>query len=460
MARLKQFVPQEVCLSCDGCCRFKEEDSSWRPKLTSQESLSDRIFSKNAIDSSGRIKTKCHQGNFLCQFLNPENNQCTVYGEHPFECQLYPFLVVKEKGEPAIFAHHNCPYVQKTRHTKEFEEYAAYLKEFFSESSAKDLSSTESYQEYRQELEYLFSLRDNKNEKLFSQKPLFDEYLKKSSFEASCFSFVNLYAWRNFFDFEFRLIDGNLCVFVKSEMGVFLYLPPLGKSISRAAVEAAFKIMEQSNNGNSLTRIENVSEEELKYFPAENFRHFKKTDEYIYQREDIASLKGNNFKSKRSDYNYFIEHHKPEFIPFEEAMAKDCELLYEQWAQSRLGAYSDSVYQQMIEENRSVHRLIIADYKKLGLIGRVVLSAGKLCGYTFGFSLNDKIFCILFEITDLAKKGSAVYIFREFCRDKEVQKFPLINVMDDFGIENIKKTKMSFRPSKTIPLYTVSKKGS
>ena len=455
---LKQFVPREVCLSCGGCCRFKEKDSLWRPKLTNQESLSDKIFSKNTVDSSGRVKTKCRHGEFFCHFLNPENNHCGVYGEHPFECQLYPFLIVKENHAPSVFAHHHCPYVQKTRHTKEFEDYAAYLKGFFSGPPVPDLSPADDYREHRRELEYLFSLGDGKNEKLLLQKPLFDEYLKKTAFEASCFSFVSLYAWRDFFDFEFRLIDENLCIFAKNEIGTFLYLPPLGKTISRAAVETAFNIMEQSNNGNSVTRIENVSEEQLVYFPAGQFRHFKKADEYVYRREDVALFKGNDFKSKRFDYNHFVEHHSPEFMPFEETMAEDCRLLYDQWAENRLRAHQDPVYRQMIEENRRVHQLVIADDRKLGLAGRVVLSGGKLCGYTFGFPLNDRVFCILFEITDLAKKGSAVYTFREFCRDKEVVKFPLINAMDDFGIENINKTKMSFRPSKTIPLYTVSKK--
>ena len=30
---LKQFVPSEVCLKCNGCCRYKQADSVWRPKL-------------------------------------------------------------------------------------------------------------------------------------------------------------------------------------------------------------------------------------------------------------------------------------------------------------------------------------------------------------------------------------------------------------------------------------------
>lgn len=37
LQNFKQFVPSNVCLSCDGCCRFKQSDSRWRPHMTKEE---------------------------------------------------------------------------------------------------------------------------------------------------------------------------------------------------------------------------------------------------------------------------------------------------------------------------------------------------------------------------------------------------------------------------------------
>jgi len=34
---LPQCVPQGVCLSCDGCCRFDKRTSAWRPKIGADE---------------------------------------------------------------------------------------------------------------------------------------------------------------------------------------------------------------------------------------------------------------------------------------------------------------------------------------------------------------------------------------------------------------------------------------
>ena len=65
---------------------------------------------------------------------------------------------------------------------------------------------------------------------------------------------------------------------------------------------------------------------------------------------------------------------------------------------------------------------------------------------------------ILFEIADLNIKGLPVFIFREFCKDKEIQGYSFINCMDDFGLDNIRATKLSFRPFKVLPTYAVSRK--
>ena len=56
---LKQFVPSEVCLKCKGCCRYKEADSAWRPKLGAgdQEGLAALITAGDVLDAQAYIKT-------------------------------------------------------------------------------------------------------------------------------------------------------------------------------------------------------------------------------------------------------------------------------------------------------------------------------------------------------------------------------------------------------------------
>jgi len=293
---------------------------------------------------------------------------------------------------------------------------------------------------------------------LLRKKPLVETYLRKAPYRLSSFSFVNIFAWKDFFDFRFEVIDGNLCVFASSAVGTFLYLPPLGKNISGKAVSQCFEVMEKENKGSGVTRIENVEEDMLPFFWSEKFKVFKKSEEYVYRRKDIANLKGNTLKTKRSLYNYFAKYFSFEYSAFETPMADECLSLYERWAKERKESHKDEIYRHLLDENRAVHKLLLAHGKDLELVGRVIRMNGKIKAYTFGCALNPQTFCILLEIADLKIKGLPVTIFREFAKDKEVQKFEFINVMDDFGLESVRRTKLSFRPCGIIPSYVATRK--
>src|ERR1700685_2495848 len=92
---LKQFVPSEVCLKCDGCCRYKSADSIWRPKLGAddRENLAALITASDVLDDQDYVKTIQNCGKHFCQFLNQADNTCGIYTKRPFECSFYPFII-------------------------------------------------------------------------------------------------------------------------------------------------------------------------------------------------------------------------------------------------------------------------------------------------------------------------------------------------------------------------------
>ena len=101
---IKQFVPQEFCLKCRSCCRFKETNSVWSPCLLDEEiqELVDREgIPAASISIDRRIQTVADPGGdgFICPFLNNADNQCRIYNLRPFECQLYPFLINLRKDK-------------------------------------------------------------------------------------------------------------------------------------------------------------------------------------------------------------------------------------------------------------------------------------------------------------------------------------------------------------------------
>ncbi len=293
---------------------------------------------------------------------------------------------------------------------------------------------------------------------LLERKELIQQYLREAPGQLSSFSFINIFTWQEFFQFEFEMIDGNLCVFARHEAGTFLYLPPLGKNVSAKTIEACFDRMDKVNRNKGVSRIENVHVRQLALFPTDEFFLYNKGYEYCYYRKDLAALEGNAYKSKRSSYNHFAKNYKFKFLPYEDSMLEDCAALYKDWARSRRPVYADNpVSLQMLEENAGVHQLALRHYQELGLTGRVVTIDGKIRAYTFGYPLNTEIFCVLFEIADLSFSGLGVFIFREFCRDAALAPYKFINVMDDFELKNIQRVKDSFKPVVLFPCYVVSR---
>jgi hypothetical protein len=111
----------------------------------------------------------------------------------------------------------------------------------------------------------------------------------------------------------------------------------------------------------------------------------------------------------------------------------------------------------MLEENKDVHRIAMENYLGLGLVGRVVLSHGKVIAYTFGYEISKDMFCVLFEVTDPSIAGLPSFIFSEFANDEDIKKYTTINTMDDMFLGNVRRTKELMHPFSRIPVYAVTK---
>jgi len=132
---IRQFVPQEFCLKCRSCCRFKEANSAWSPCLLDEEiqGLVDRAgIPAVSISADRRIQPIADPGagGFICPFLNNADNKCLIYDQRPFECQLYPFLINLRKGKVLLTVDLNCPYVLERMDSPEMREYIIYISSY------------------------------------------------------------------------------------------------------------------------------------------------------------------------------------------------------------------------------------------------------------------------------------------------------------------------------------------
>jgi len=220
-------------------------------------------------------------------------------------------------------------------------------------------------------------------------------------------------------------------------------------------VREAYQFMLASSRNPYIVRIENVPKEMLSLFQENGFSATLKETEYLYETETLSRLSGDRYKSKRSAYNAFVaQHPSVTLTPYCSADRDACFARYDAWRTERVSQSEDEIYCAMLDDSRTAHRTAIADADALELIGRVVCINGEIKGYTFGYPLNTDIFCVLFEVTDLRTKGLAQFIYREFCREL-VGTYRWINAMDDSGLENLRRVKRSYHPTRLMPSYNI-----
>ncbi|MFH0917908.1 MAG: YkgJ family cysteine cluster protein [Candidatus Omnitrophota bacterium] len=139
---IKQFVPQEFCLKCRGCCRFKEANSVWSPCLLDEEIqglLDKKGIPTASISIERRIQPIPNPGgtDFICPFLETRDNQCQIYDFRPFECQLYPFLINLRKDKVLLTVDLNCPYAYEQINSQEAKDYIVYLTKYLNSAALR-----------------------------------------------------------------------------------------------------------------------------------------------------------------------------------------------------------------------------------------------------------------------------------------------------------------------------------
>jgi hypothetical protein len=294
------------------------------------------------------------------------------------------------------------------------------------------------------------------NKLVLSDQKLFNRYLDQTDHELAAFSFANIYIWRTLYVIEWALIQKSLCIFFSDQVGCFMYLPPLAVEAQSQVIQEAFAIMDKINKNKDISRIENLQQQDLADYRSLGYLVQEKYPDYLCLRNELALLRGNKFKSQRAAYNYFIKHYDYDSEVLLLTDRAECLSLFDSWIKERKGQSDDDVYCGMLEDNRKVIRSALAHYKQLDLKGIVVRMRKEIKAFSFGYRLNDNTFCILYEITDLAIKGLAQFIFRQF--SQELKDYKYINIMDDSGLENLRKTKLAYKPARLIPAYIVTRK--
>lgn len=307
-----------------------------------------------------------------------------------------------------------------------------------------------------------------------SAKPIMDTYLRQLDFDTSDYTFAANYLWLSQGSGFYSIINDTFCFFLLTSGELSMLLPPIGarENITQA-MHSCFELMDENNSSSLYSKIEYVDEALVAEFVGgleegteifdllEEFIVERKLVDYLYNSMDLIELKGNHYATKRNEVNKFKRIHPQHeicLLDVDKHSAGILELM-NKWVSDRMkympreeaDAFLDGIYAERIAVKR-----MLRDYHQLGLVGLVILIDGVVKGFTAGERVNGQTASVIVEKTDFEILGCAQYLFREFAkvlaREYSIE---TINVGDDMGFENLKKVKMSYRPSKLIPKYTI-----
>ncbi|QSZ41477.1 DUF2156 domain-containing protein [Sulfurimonas aquatica] len=308
-------------------------------------------------------------------------------------------------------------------------------------------------------------------------KSVIEKYLLKLSVDISDYTFAANYIWLANSSGFYAIINKCFCLFVMTGGELTMLLPPLGKKkyITDSIVEC-FAIMNENNSSPYYARIDYVQESMIEEFVQstdevgsmfemlENYLVEKKLVDYIYQVDALINLRGNSYHTKRTEINKFIKSYSDYAIETLDSTKHADEIigLFNKWVSDRvkyMPKEEAEVFLEGIHQERHAIKQMLKHYELLNLIGIVIYINDELKGFTVGEKINGDTASVIIEKTDFEVLGCAQFIFREFSKVlKEHYGVMLINVGDDMGFENLKKVKMSYRPFRLIPKYTIYQK--
>jgi len=266
--------------------------------------------------------------------------------------------------------------------------------------------------------------------------------------ETSELTFTNLFIWRAYYHVTWALYEDWLLFLCIDSQGQAYALPPVGPT-PRADVTRTFLTWIREERNVPQPRIERadarlVSElVDLSDFSITSTRdHF----DYLYDREDLATLSGRRYSAKRNHINKFKRVYGDgySFEPLAEDNVGECIEVAHAWCEKRRCDEDLS----LMEERDAVFESL-EHFSDLAVQGGVVRVDGQVQAFTIGEMLNAKTLVVHIEKADPDIQGLYPLINQQFVQHC-CEGAAYINREQDLGEPGLRKAKESYHPERLV----------
>jgi hypothetical protein len=170
--------------------------------------------------------------------------------------------------------------------------------------------------------------------------------------------------------------------------------------------------------------------------------------DYVYLRENLATLTGKKYQPKRNHINRFKKEYPDyTYVPITLDTIRDCLSVEAEWQKSndlKQGEKAD-------DENQAVI-YALTHFEELGLTGGILYVNDRAVAFTYGMPINRDTFGVHVEKADVRMNGVGSMINNEFAK-RIPEQYMYVNREEDLGIEGLRKAKLSYYPEIILDKY-------
>lgn len=267
-------------------------------------------------------------------------------------------------------------------------------------------------------------------------------YLRKNS-QTCDRTFTNLFCWQHHYRTQWAEVNGWLIVraHVNGERKVAYIVFNQKKNPNYSEIIPVLEI-DAAQNEQPLTLM-GLNDEECnllrqQYANEWVFDRNRDFADYIYDAEDLRTLKGRKYAQKRNHVNKFKSLYSFRYEPITRNNIADCLRLEQTWIAQH--NHDESA----VAEYGTIHRAF-QYFEELELFGGALYVDDQIVAFTYGSAVSDHIFCTHVEKADIRYDGAYQMINYQFAQHIPAQ-YTYINREEDLGMPGLRKSKLSYEP--------------
>jgi len=292
-----------------------------------------------------------------------------------------------------------------------------------------------------------------------ADRALVERYVGASECRNCDMAFANMFCWRSLYDSAVAEVDGFLVIRFRIDGGHRLgYMQPLGEGDFTSLLPL---LAEDARRHGQRLRLMGLTPDGCERVRRSGFGEFafstpRDLSDYIYNAEELSTLPGRRYQSKRNHINRFTAEYDYRYEPLTEERFEECLLLEQRWRRQREAAAAAATAEPSalsagelsteLSAEQQAMREAFEHFGELGLRGGCLYVGERLVAFTYGSPINRDTFDCHVEKADTAYDGAFTMINRLFAEHLPEQ-YIYINREEDLGIEGLRRAKLSYHPA-------------